>query len=410
MITVERMTRHRSNLTILSFARLAGACLMLAVAARPSMAVNTAPAFDPALTAGGDCDDHRGGRDEPRKQDADPDSPREWLSIGDAAPELDLTYWLKGREIESFRKDDITVLVFWASWSMPSRNIVPVLSSLQERYRRDDVSIVVISDERPQTLVKFLAEPGWYDTMGFSIATDPKRSTQRAYMEAAALGSIPSAFLIGRDGRVDWIGHPRDLAAPLDAVVKGAWDRAAAKARFEEEIAPARDLFVRMQAMKSAFRNEDWPRLLEMFDEAIAATEDDTQLKIQKFQLMIGAMNRPEEGYAYGRELLKEFWSDSGALNNLAWYVVDYERVRTRDLDFAMAAAKRAVELTKGENAAILDTVARVHYEQGDLDAALEWQRRAVRALTPGDPAADAVRRAMERYERKARERDGDDA
>lgn len=390
-----------------SLAPLAGACLALAVFADPAQAVNPAPTFEPVFVAGGDCDDRRNGQDEARKQDADQSAPREWLTIGDPAPELDITYWLKGREIESFRKKDITVLVFWASWSMPSRNIVPVLSSLQERYDDDDVSFVVISDERPQTLVKFLAEPGWYDTMDFSIATDPKRSTQRAYMEAAAIGSIPSAFLIGRDGRLDWIGHPRDLAAPLDAVVHETWDRAAAKARFEEEIASARELYVRMEAMKSAFRNEDWPRLLEMFDEAIAATEDNTQLKIQKFQLLIGAMNRPEEGYAYGRELLKQFWSDPGALNNLAWYVVDYERVRTRDFEFAMNAARRAVELTKGENAAILDTVARIHYEQGDLDAALEWQRRAVSALTPGDPAAGAVRRAMERYERKARDRDG---
>lgn len=360
----------------------------------------------------GDCEHQTSAQDEgsPAKSDgahersAPDDEQQTWLTIGDRAPKMEISYWLKGREIDSLSKGQATVLIFWASWSMPARNIVPGISSLQAEYEKDDVTIIVLSDERPQTLVKYLAEPGVYDAMGVSIATDPKRTMQRAYMDAAAIGSIPSAFLIGDDGLIEWIGHPRDLAAPLEAVVRGTWDRAVARAEFEREIAPARELFVRMRAMKSAFRDENWPRLLDMFDEAIAATEDNTSLKIQKFQLMIGAMNRPETGYAYGRTLLKEFWDDALALNNLAWYVVDYERVRTRDLEFAMTAASRAAELTKNENAAILDTVARVYFEQGDLSAALDWQRQAVRALRPGDSAADSVRRALARYEKKARE------
>ena len=38
----------------------------------------------------------------------------------------------------------------------------------------------------------------------------------------------------------------------------------------------------------------------------------------------------------------------------------------------AKRAAKRANELTKSSDAAILDTVARVYYEMGDVHAAIE--------------------------------------
>jgi len=31
------------------------------------------------------------------------------------------------------------------------------------------------------------------------------------WLEAAGLNSIPSAFLVGKDGRLVWIGHPNEL-------------------------------------------------------------------------------------------------------------------------------------------------------------------------------------------------------
>ena len=43
-----------------------------------------------------------------------------------------------------------------------------------------------------------------------------------------------------------------------------------------------------------------------------------------------------------------------------------------------MKAAKRANEGTGHSNAAYLDTLARVYYEQGDIEQALIWQQKAV--------------------------------
>ena len=47
------------------------------------------------------------------------------------------------------------------------------------------------------------------------------------------------------------------------------------------------------------------------------------------------------------------------------------------DLDLALRAAKRASELTNHKSASILDTVARVHFERGELREAIEWQQKA---------------------------------
>ena len=54
-------------------------------------------------------------------------------------------------------------------------------------------------------------------------------------------------------------------------------------------------------------------------------------------------------------------------LNEIAWFIVDEESIGGRDLDLALRAATRANELN-GRDAAILDTVARVYYQKGDVE------------------------------------------
>ena len=50
------------------------------------------------------------------------------------------------------------------------------------------------------------------------------------------------------------------------------------------------------------------------------------------------------------------------------------------DLELALKAAQRATEIRENKDAAILDTVARCHYELGNLDQAIKWQQMAVDA------------------------------
>ena len=71
-----------------------------------------------------------------------------------------------------------------------------------------------------------------------------------------------------------------------------------------------------------------------------------------------------------------------------------------RDLDLAMEMAKRSNELTDEQNASILDTLARVYYEQDQLDEAIAWQEKAVEA---GQQAA-SLQRVLDEY---LQERDG---
>ncbi len=48
-------------------------------------------------------------------------------------------------------------------------------------------------------------------------------------MEAANQEGIPTSFIVGKSGVIEWIGHPMELDGPLEAVVNDTWDREAFK-------------------------------------------------------------------------------------------------------------------------------------------------------------------------------------
>ena len=87
--------------------------------------------------------------------------------------------------------------------------------------------------------------------------------------------------------------------------------------------------------------------------------------------------------------------------NAVAWFVVDDPGVETRDLDFAFKLAKRGCELTEHEDAAILDTLARVYYEMGDLKNAIATQKKAVKVADDG-PMGESIREVLEKYKAEA--------
>ena len=65
------------------------------------------------------------------------------LSIGDAAPALEATKWLQGKEVKKFEKDKVYVVEFWATWCPPCRTSIPHLTELQKKNK--DVTFIGVS-------------------------------------------------------------------------------------------------------------------------------------------------------------------------------------------------------------------------------------------------------------------------
>lgn len=58
-------------------------------------------------------------------------------------------------------------------------------------------------------------------------------------MKAAGINLVPATFIVGRDGKIAWIGEPKDMDEPLARVVAGKWQRGAPDKEFVVSPAPA---------------------------------------------------------------------------------------------------------------------------------------------------------------------------
>jgi thiol-disulfide isomerase/thioredoxin len=146
------------------------------------------------------------------------------MTVGDPAPPIDISNWLQGEKVMAFEPGHVYVLEFWATWCGPCRMSMPHLSELQKLYRDRGVTIIGVSGEKPQVVTAFLQTTGkdgtaWKDKICYTLATDPDGSVKADYFTAAGRRGIPSAFIIGKDGKVEWIGHPMAMDDPLAQVV-----------------------------------------------------------------------------------------------------------------------------------------------------------------------------------------------
>lgn len=125
-------------------------------------------------------------------------------------------------------------------------------------------------------------------------------------------------------------------------------------------------------------------------------------LRHLKFLTLLRDFDDPAGAYAFARPYMNDVWDEAAPLNRLAFDIVAEDGVHSRDFGFALAAAKRACELTKHADASMLDTLARVHFERGELDEAIRVQKIAVeKAATLPPPASQPIHEALGRYEKR---------
>lgn len=140
--------------------------------------------------------------------------------------------------------------------------------------------------------------------------------------------------------------------------------------------------------------------------------KDEWYVRQLQFMTRLRDFNDPDDAYAYGRAFMKEIWDNAQLLNELASGVLTDEHVKRRDLAFVEKAILRANELSDHKDPTYLNTLARLRYELGDLEGAIEWQRKAVNNLE-GQPffIPPPIRAALQQYEAEAKRRaETDDA
>lgn len=140
--------------------------------------------------------------------------------LGEPAAKLVIKDWTKGKAVDVRDGKAVYVVEFWATWCGPCRVSIPHLTELQKQWKDKGVVVVGVSDEPASTVKPFVEKMG--EKMDYVVACDDNRLTYSGYMEAYGFNGIPTAFIVGRDGRVLWTGHPMNgLDKALEQAVAG---------------------------------------------------------------------------------------------------------------------------------------------------------------------------------------------
>ena len=360
--------------------------------------------------------------------------PEPTLTIGSKAPALNIEHWVqdgqgKFKPITKFELGQVYIVEFWATWCGPCIAAMPHIVELQKKYADRGLQVVSISDEELDTVSEFLKrevakpkppaakvesakeqasadeKPITYGvlTSAYCLTTDPDRSCHEDYMTAAQRNGIPCAFIVGKDGIVEWIGHPMSIDSALASVLDGKWDRQSFLVEYRES-----ENFTRRasEIMQAASKNR-FAEALKLVEQAEGDFESpifkarigSLNASIQASQLEYMVLKNNPESVAVLSSLLKD--KPALAINQIVWQsvAVPYIAGRKANQELIKASIKHmqlALE-AEPESSYYLDTQAHLYGLLGEVDKALELQEKAVKS------ADDQTRPSIEEFLKELR-------
>ncbi len=324
------------------------------------------------------------------------------LTIGSKAPSIKIKHWLSMpngfEQVQRFQKGKIYVVEFWATWCGPCRRIIPHMSKLADQYAEDRVQFIGVSDEDLSKVESFLSKKASKDgdetfedyTSKYCLTCDPDGSVKKDIFRAAGRSGIPCAFIVGKQGLIEWIGHPSRIDKPLKQIVEGTWDRQSHKESFEREYRVKRNKRTVNDLIKKKKHNLAVNAIGKLLKDCEGQELVDWQLK------MIGIclnnnLRRSEKEF---KKIAKVNFKDPVMMNRMAWAVVDASKNGAEIEPEVLDLARKAIDLSvkSKRSAAALDTLAHIVELQGNLDEAIRIQTEAV------EKADEKLRPELEEY------------
>ncbi len=312
------------------------------------------------------------------------------LTIGSAAPPLQIEHWIsksphsQSKELE-FETGKVYVVEFWATWCGPCIASMPELAALQKKHSFKKVEIISVTDEDMETVNQFLERksPSGKSyrevTAAYQLTSDPDSSTHDSYINAAGIETIPTAFIVGKTGLIEWFGYPSDLEETLDAVLDDSWDQDAFKAEMQSQLALQNMVSEAMELAQTGKIAE----AIEMIQQASKSTDDPEAKEYFNSFLQMLSRFKPRKSAAldyYVLELPKLADKPSELADFARWLAkeISTDRELAPLADDTIIALKNAAVNSPADSARLWNSAAKLQVANNDLEGAIESQTQCV--------------------------------
>lgn len=308
------------------------------------------------------------------------------LWVGDDAPAFSIAKWVHGTAVEKLERGKTYLVIVLGPDPTNLDDSLASLTELQKKHAGKLTVIATVSDSASSPGAGLEAAEAYAKEhgaqMGFALGYEKESGLKKGWIDPSRQGPPPASFLVDGKGKLAWIGMLEDLEPSLGEVLAGKQNLKKAAETYRKEFTyllrtrkytMGFELSCDLESWERAILNAD--ALLELDPEAFVG------YGVARFVLTATKLNKLERAYAFATTFIEGPAKDNAeVLNGIAWNIVDPDNeLERRDLELALKAASRGVELTQRKEVNVLDTLAVVHFLRDELETALAVARECAK-------------------------------
>lgn len=311
------------------------------------------------------------------------------LKAGSAVPAFAPKKMIRDSAPDLKSERGCAVVVFWKSTEGPSRQSVAALNRVWREHAPRGLQMVLVSEEDEDALKKL--EKGREGAPLGSIASDKDGTTKTDWLAAAKIDSLPRAFIVGRGGRVLWIGSPLDenFEATVRRAMGGRFDPAS-RAKIEPSL----------RAAQKCAELRNFAEAYKHYGEAIDGDPGiATDAVEERYKTTLLKDGNAAAANAWIIDIAKKRYAgDPGAMTEFIEMIVRDPEIKDRSLDTAEQLVEAMGAKTGVDSLAMQALLASA---RGDAQKALDLQTDAW--MTASAFRKPDLKRALDEYRAAAR-------